>query len=171
MVTKIRSQNKTTSRGVFFIERRNHPRVRVELPFDYSLMENGKVHRGIAADASEGGLLVNLVESIELGALLKIEILFAKDRELTTIHAIAKVIWFDLAAKESWAEYCYGLQFLSFLKGDLNKLKYLLADVGRRHLLTEFSSHQTCILKIFPRIVLNNQLHFIRRIILRFLIL
>jgi c-di-GMP-binding flagellar brake protein YcgR len=132
VISKIRPQSKTASRGVFFVERRSHPRVRIETPFDYSLIENGKVHRGIAADASEGGLLVHLVESIELGALLSIEILFAKDRELTTIHAIAKVIWSDLAAKECWAEYCYGLQFLSFLKGDLNKLKSILHEVGRK---------------------------------------
>lgn len=131
--SKSRLTVKPPGKGVFFVERRSHPRIRVELPFDYSLIENGKVHRGIAADASEGGLLVHMAEAVELGALLKIEILFTKELELTTIHAITKVIWCDLAARESWAEYCYGLQFLSFLKGDLNKLKKLLKEVGQRH--------------------------------------
>ena len=118
--------------GLFLVERRRHQRISIELPFDYSLFEKGEDHRGILEDASEGGLLVYLLEKIEVGSLLKIEILFSRGMELITIVAISKVVWSDLAARESWAEYRYGLQFLSFFQGDIAKLKMLLKEVGER---------------------------------------
>jgi len=118
--------------GLFLVERRRHPRISIELPFDYSFFEKGEDHRGILADASEGGLLVYLLEKIDVGSLLRIEILFSRGTELVTIEAIVKVVWSDLAARESWAEYRYGLQFLSFFQGDIGKLKMLLKEVGQR---------------------------------------
>lgn len=118
--------------GLFLVERRRHPRISIEFPFDYSLFEKGEDHRGILADASEGGLLVYLLEKIDVGSLLKIEILFSRGTELITIVAISKVVWSDLASRESWAEYRYGLQFLSFFQGDIDKLKMLLKEVGQR---------------------------------------
>ena len=118
--------------GLFLVERRRHPRISIELPFDYSFFEKGEDHRGILADASEGGLLVHLLEKIDVGSLLRIEILFSRGTELITIVAISKVVWSDLAARESWAEYQYGLQFQSFFQGDIHKLKMLLKEVGQR---------------------------------------
>ena len=117
--------------GLLLVERRRHSRISVELPFDYSRVERSEDHRGILADASEGGLLVYLLEDIEIGALLRIEILFAKGTELTTIKAIVKVVWSDLAAKTCWGEYRCGLQFLSFYEGDLKKLKMVLREFGQ----------------------------------------
>ncbi len=129
--------NSASKEGVIVVERRKHPRLFVELPLDYSQVDRQEVHRGIATNASEGGLLVYLPETIEIGVLLKIEILFAKSPdvspELTTIRGIARVIWSDLAAQESWGEYRYGLQLHSFQKGDLEKLKGLLRAVGKVH--------------------------------------
>ncbi len=122
-----------THTGVFLIDRRKHPRIRVEVPFDYSLIDNGEMNRGITADVSEGGLLVCLNERIEIGTLLKIEILFARRVELSTIMAITKVIWSDLASRKSWGEYRYGLKFLSFHRGDLDGLKMLLREIGATH--------------------------------------
>jgi len=110
------------------VERRKSPRISLELPFDYSLFEGKAAYRGMIADASEGGLLINLLEKVEIGTFLRIEILFSKGKELHTINAIAKIVRSDSAAKEIWAEYQYGLEFLSFLKGDLTKLKILLEE-------------------------------------------
>ena len=115
--------------GVFLVERRRHPRTRIELPFDYSRIDDGEACRGIGVDASEGGLLAHLLEKIEIGALLRIDMLFKNGTEMTTIKAIAKVVWSDLASQESWAEYQYGIQFLSFLKGDLPRLRVVLKKV------------------------------------------
>ena len=119
--------------GIFIVERRKHPRFSIELPLDYAI-ESMDRHGGIAANASKGGLLVYLPEAIVVGTSLRIDILFAKGSELNTIGGIAKVVWSDLAPKEIWGEYRYGLEFESFHKGDHQKLRNLLKELGRRHL-------------------------------------
>jgi c-di-GMP-binding flagellar brake protein YcgR len=133
-VRRKKEKDKSKSKeGIFIVERRKHPRIGVELPLDYSLADREETYGGIVANASEGGLLVYLSETTELGALLKIEIIFVKGSELNTIRGIAKVVWSDLAAKKAWGEYRYGLQFQSFQEGDLKKLKTLLQEVGKTH--------------------------------------
>ena len=82
------------------------------------------------ADVSEGGLLVHLLEKVDIGAFLRIEMFSAKWKELITIKAIGKVVWSDLGAWESWGEYHYGIQFISFFEGDFQKLKILLREAG-----------------------------------------
>lgn len=96
-------------------------------------MDSDENYGGIAANTGEGGLLAYLPEAIEIGILLKLEILFVKGLELNTIKAITKVVWSDLGARESWGEYRYGLQFQSFQEGDLPKLKMLLKEVGKAY--------------------------------------
>jgi len=120
-----------TDKGAVVVERRRHPRITVELPLNYSIVEGKESHGGMVADASEGGLLVYLRERIPIGTHLKIEIVFVKGLELTSIKGISKVVWSDLAARESFGEFRYGLQFQSFHEGDLDRLKTLLNEIGR----------------------------------------
>jgi c-di-GMP-binding flagellar brake protein YcgR len=117
--------------GILAIEKRRHPRYSVELPLDYSRTEGKATLGGIVANASEGGLLVYLPEIMQIGDLLKIEIFFASGLELNSIKAIAKVVWYDLAAKETWGEHRYGLQFQSIEEKDYERLKILLREVGK----------------------------------------
>ncbi len=112
------------------VERRRHPRISIEIPCDYSPVEGDGSFRGIVEDASEGGLHVYSLEKVEIGTLLKIVVFFSRERQLTQIRAIAKVIWSDLAARKEWGEYQYGIQFQSFFKGDLNRFKVLLKEAG-----------------------------------------
>ena len=127
---KARQSKPTSGEGIFIVNRRKDPRVSLELPMDYSI-ESVDRYGGVAANASKGGLLVYLPEAIVVGASLKIEILFAEGSELNSIRAIAKVVWSDLAPKEIWGEYRYGLEFQSFQEEDLQKLKRLLKGVGQ----------------------------------------
>jgi c-di-GMP-binding flagellar brake protein YcgR len=120
-----------TKMGVLAIEKRKHPRFSVELPLDYTKIDGKEIYGGIVANASEGGLLVYLPERIEIGVLLKIEIFYVKGLELDTIKAVAKVVWSDLAARESWGEHRYGLQFLNIEENDFNRLMNLLKEVGK----------------------------------------
>jgi c-di-GMP-binding flagellar brake protein YcgR len=117
--------------GVFTIEKRRHPRYNVELPFDYSRIEGKETYGGIVGNASEGGLLVYLPQRMEIGAVLKIEIFCIQGLELNTIKTIAKVVWSDIAAKESFGEYRYGLQFLYIEEKDFAKLLNLLKEIGK----------------------------------------
>ncbi len=107
-------------------ERRRHPRVDVELPLSYSIVEAKEINGGMIADASEGGLLVHKRTRIPIGTHLKIEILFVKGFELASIGGIAKIVWRDLTAREGLGGFRYGLQFQSFREGDFDRMKIVL---------------------------------------------
>jgi hypothetical protein len=133
-MNKMDQNNPSTSQtkmGVLAIEKRKHPRFSVELPLDYSRVNGKETYGGMVANASEGGLLVYLPERIEIGSLLKIEIFYVGGLELNTIKAVGKVVWADLAARESWGEHRYGLQFESIDENDFNRLTTLLKEVGK----------------------------------------
>jgi c-di-GMP-binding flagellar brake protein YcgR len=133
-MNKMDQNNPSTSQtkmGVLAIEKRKHPRFSVELPLDYSRVNGKETYGGMVANASEGGLLVYLPERIEIGSLLKIEIFYVGGLELNTIKAVGKVVWADLAARESWGEHRYGLQFESIDEKDFNRLTTLLKEVGK----------------------------------------
>ncbi|MDI7258658.1 MAG: PilZ domain-containing protein [Thermodesulfobacteriota bacterium] len=117
--------------GVLAVEKRRHPRYTVEFPLDYSRIEAKETYGGIVANASEGGLLVYLPQRMEMGTVLKIEILYVQGLEFNTIKAIAKVVWSDLAARESWGEYRYGLEFLEIEEKDFARLLNLLKEIGK----------------------------------------
>jgi len=117
--------------GVLSIEKRKHPRYDVELPLDYSRVDRKDLYGGIVWNASEGGILVYLPERMELGSVLKIEILYVKGgMELDAIHAVAKVVWSDLAAREVSGENRYGLQFQYIEEKEYQRLVALLKEIG-----------------------------------------
>jgi c-di-GMP-binding flagellar brake protein YcgR len=133
-MNKTKRNNQSTSHtkmGVLAIEKRRHPRFSVELPLDYARVDGKETYGGMVANASEGGLLVYLPERIEIGALLKIEIFYVRGLELDTIKVMARVVWSDLAARESWGEHRYGLQFQNIDDKDFNRLMNLLKEVGK----------------------------------------
>ena len=133
-MNELKGNNQTVPegrKGFLAIEKRKHPRFSVELPLDYSRFNGKENYGGIVANASEGGLLVYLPEKIDVGTVLKIEIFYAKGLEFNTVRAIAKVVWYDLAAKESWGEHRYGLQFKHIDKVDFERLTILLKDIGK----------------------------------------
>jgi c-di-GMP-binding flagellar brake protein YcgR len=128
---KISPSSPQSKLGVLAVDRRKHPRFSVELPLDYCRTEGKETYGGIVANASEGGILVYLPERMEMGAILKIEIFYVSGLELDTIKAIAKVVWSDLAAKASWGEYRYGLQFQHIDEKDFVRLMNLLKEIGK----------------------------------------
>ena len=121
-------------KGIFAFERRKHPRFSIQFPLDYSLMDGRIVSRGgMTADACEGGLLVYLREGIEIGALLKIEIFYVNASGFDAIKATAKVVWSNLAARQSCEEYRYGLEFQSIDQRNLQNLRILLKKSSETH--------------------------------------
>lgn len=126
--------NQTTTErkmGVLAVEKRRYPRYTAEFPLDYSRIDDKGTYGGMVANVSEGGLLVYLPQRMEIGAVLKIEILYVQGLEFNTIKAIAKIVWSDLAAKESYGEYRYGLQFLHIEEKEFDRLINLLKEIGK----------------------------------------
>jgi len=68
---------------------------------------------------------------MNLGTVLKIQIFYVRELEFNMIKAVAKIVWSDMAARESWGEHRYGLQFISIDKDNLSKLMTLLKEVGK----------------------------------------
>ncbi|MCX8118136.1 MAG: PilZ domain-containing protein [Desulfobacterota bacterium] len=112
-------------------DQRRHRRVPVELPIDYARRGIKADFGGIVKNASEGGILVYLPEKMKVGETLKIEIYFPKGLELQTIQGLAKIVWADLASKETWREHRYGLKFHRLPPKTLQKLKSLLKEMEK----------------------------------------
>jgi c-di-GMP-binding flagellar brake protein YcgR len=93
--------------------------------FSYRARET---YGGIVANASEGGVLVYLPETLPMGALLNMEIIYVNGLQLETITAVAKVVWADLATLESLGEHRYGLQFQSIDETNFQRLTSLLKE-------------------------------------------
>ena len=110
---------------------RKHPRLIVELPFDYSRTDHEEKYGGVATNASEGGLLVYLHELIPKGTSLKIVILYVKGSKHNTIRGTARVVWGDLAAQIDRGKYRYGLKFESFSRESLNTFSSLLEEIAK----------------------------------------
>jgi c-di-GMP-binding flagellar brake protein YcgR len=133
MMNKLNKNSRTSfhpKMGVLAVERRKHPRFSVELPLDYSRVDGKEIYGGIVVNASEGGILVYLPERMEIGTVLKIEILYVQGLELATVQAIAKVVWADMATRESLGEYRYGLVFHHIYENDYKRLVALLKEIG-----------------------------------------
>jgi len=126
-------KNVPAQKDLLTIEKRKYPRFRVEFPVDCARIDGTENYGGMVGNVSEEGALVHLPERLERGDLLRIEIFFLEDWELSTIKAIAKVIWYDVAAKVDWAEHQHGLQFQSIYREDLSKLKVLLNRLAGLH--------------------------------------
>jgi len=127
-------KNQTTTdrkMGVLAVEKRQYPRYTAEFPLDYARIEDKGTYGGMVVNVSEGGLLVYLPQRMEIGAVLKIEILYVQGLEFNTIKAVAKIVWSDLAAKESYGEYRYGLQFLHIEETEFDRLINLLKEIGK----------------------------------------
>ena len=120
-----------TTKDVPSAEKRKHPRCSVELPLDYSRPNGKEIYGGIVANASEGGILVYLPERLEIGAVLKIDIMYTQGLELNSIKAVAKIVWGDLTTRETLKEHHYGLQFQYMDEADFGRLISLLKEVRK----------------------------------------
>jgi hypothetical protein len=109
------------------IERRRYPRVSLDLPLEYRVINVPYAHGGLVVNASEVGLLINSVKNIPIGSKLNIAVLFPKGFELTNFEVLAEIIWKDLYWEEDWEGYRYGLKFIRILEEDCGKLKKILS--------------------------------------------
>ena len=116
--------------GVVNLERRKYPRFSIDLPIEYHLLPSPDSHTGRALNASEGGLLVFLSQSVEIGQRLKIKLFFASGSDLSSIEVVAEVVWMDIHLGEDWGDYRCGVRFLDISSEDINKLKNLLKSLS-----------------------------------------
>ena len=117
--------------GMANLERRKYPRFSIDLPIEYHLLPSSHSHTGRALNASEGGLLVFLSQSIEIGQRLKIKLFFTSGSDLCSIEVVAEVVWMDIHLGEDWGDYRCGVKFLDISLEDINKLKNFLRSLSK----------------------------------------
>ncbi len=116
--------------GIVNFERRKHPRISVDLPIEYSRLEDSPLSRnGRAANASEGGLLVYLPEPVQIGQALKIKIFFSIPK-MQEVSLTAEVAWIDTRLGEKPVEYRAGLEFQEISPEDHEKLSAFLKTIS-----------------------------------------
>jgi len=107
-------------------DRRQYPRIPVDLPLDYRVPDQSRTHAGLVVNASETGLLMHSIQDLPLGSMLNIAILFLNEYELTEVKVRAEIVWKDAHRKNDWKGYEYGLRFDPLEGKDRSKLKQLL---------------------------------------------
>ena len=107
-------------------ERRRSPRLLMDLPLEYRVINAPYAQGGIVVNASEEGLLINSIKNMPLGTQLNIAVLFPKGFELANFDVVAEIIRKELHWEEDWEGYQYGLRFVKILEEDRHKLSLLL---------------------------------------------
>jgi c-di-GMP-binding flagellar brake protein YcgR len=106
-------------------DRRQYPRVYMDLPLEYRVGYTPHARGGIVIDASETGFLIYSPDGIPVGTKLKVVVLFPKEYELAIFEVSAEIIRKEFVAKEEKG-YQYGLKFIQILEEDCRKLRELL---------------------------------------------
>jgi hypothetical protein len=117
-------------------DRRKYPRFSCELPIDCITTES-KTHVGIAANVSQGGLLICLHERITVGTPLRVQLVFAEDFQLKAIGANAVVIWTHVAPHALWGRHQYGLRLTGMSERVFSDFQALLGQLARQSHLNE----------------------------------
>ena len=122
------------------LERRKFPRFDCELPIDCITREI-EIHVGIAANISQGGILISLHDRITVGTPLRIQLVFVQGFQLKTISANAIVVWSDIVHHAFWGKYRYGLKLIEISEGVFSDFKRLLGLLARElHIKKSFPS-------------------------------
>ena len=115
--------------GIVNFERRRSPRFSVDLPIEYSRIEDSENNPARAGNASEGGLMLFLGQKLEVGQELRIRIFFHSEPRLHSIEVNGKVAWTEISfAKEG--DYRCGVQFTQIALEDLAQLRQFLDQLS-----------------------------------------
>jgi c-di-GMP-binding flagellar brake protein YcgR len=130
--------------GVVSFEKRGHPRFSIALPIEYWQIDKPKSRPGQTIDVSEGGLLLHLSESMEVGQVFRLTLFVPSGADLDSILALvqAEVVWKDTNAGKDGG-YRVGVKFVDISPEDMDKLKNFLKTLefktpqpAKFHLLT-----------------------------------
>jgi c-di-GMP-binding flagellar brake protein YcgR len=112
--------------GIVNLEKRDHPRFKVDLPIEYYPSELSATLTGRVLNASVGGLLLYISDQVEIGQNLRLKFSFFLGSEWNTIEATAEVTWMDIHLGKDWGDYRTGVRFVDISPENLTKLKELL---------------------------------------------
>jgi hypothetical protein len=109
-------------------EKRKHPRVNMDLPLEYRVLDAPHLHGALVVNVSESGLLVHSVKNLPIGTKLNIAVLFPKGLEFSNFEVVAEIVWKDIYWEDNREKYQFGLKFVLISEEDQQKLRQLLGD-------------------------------------------
>jgi hypothetical protein len=112
-------------------EKRTYPRIPLDSPVEFRMIEGPGVSSGygaIAVNVSETGLLIRSTKDMPIGAKLSISVFFSRGFQLTMFDVLAETIWKDLHYEGDWAEYLYGLRSIQITVENSRELRHLIMD-------------------------------------------
>jgi len=107
-------------------EKRKAPRIYMDLPVEFRIMDAPHKFGALVDNGSEVGLRIHSVKTLAVGTRLVVAVMFPKEYQLSNFEALAEVVWKDLYWEEDWEGYQYGLRFLQIREEDLLKFRQLM---------------------------------------------
>ena len=111
-------------------ERRKYPRFNVYWPVQFNQIGSSVSHDGRVTNLSEGGMLIQSSEQMEIGQQLKSKVSFILGSEINTVEMHAEVVRRDNCFGKAMGDYQCGAKFLDISPGDKNKLNNLLMTLS-----------------------------------------
>jgi c-di-GMP-binding flagellar brake protein YcgR len=107
------------------LERRNHPRFLLNLPIEYYSIDSPTTTQGHTLNASQGGLMACLQETLQKGQHINLKVYFSSGAKLFNVETKAEVMWVDPNRGED-GTYRYGVKFVDISSENHDKLKSFL---------------------------------------------
>jgi hypothetical protein len=117
--------------GVLNVEKRKHPRFTVLLPIEFYRINSSAGSATRALDISEGGLLLNLSEQMDIGQLLRLKLFLSMAPTPDVIELISEVVWVQAHIRGMrWLSYRTGVKLLEASPNHLADLKSFLTTLS-----------------------------------------
>jgi len=124
---KREEREREPSLGMINFEKRKYPSSSVTLPVGYWQIDKSRSRPGQAIDISEGGLLLQPSEPLEIGRVLGLTLFITSGLDLDIIEAVTQVevVWQDTHVGKDGA-YRVRVKFVDIPPEDMDKLSPLL---------------------------------------------
>jgi hypothetical protein len=124
--------------GKASFQRRRHPRFSVDFPIEYYQVNSRNRFNGRVLNASEGGLMVNLPETLEVNRYLITKLFFIFDRHLNSAEIFARVVWRDIHFGEG-LDFRAGLRIVGISPEDMNRWRNFLNNFSELEIPSNLS--------------------------------
>ncbi len=111
-------------------ERRKYPRYNVYWPVRFNQIGSSVSHDGRVTNLSQGGMLIQSSQQMEIGQHLKSKVSFILGSEINTVEMLAEVVRRSNGSEKAKGDYQCGAKFLDISPGDKNKLNDLLTSLS-----------------------------------------
>jgi len=100
----------------------------LNLPIEYSQGGSDVIHAGYTFNTSEGGLMANLPEQLDIGQHLRLKLFLSLGPDINAIDIFSQVVWRDNLEKDG--AYRSGVRFVDISPENKNKLETFLNNLS-----------------------------------------